>query len=186
MCFKVRTGVMNRLGCSMEKLAAEILWLGQKLAACGCAEEVVWKLAEASNLGWPALSAEPRLQGSLLKVSVFFFKQARDMDDKDETAEESNREEHRQTKLKMLTSWLPLLCVASNGTDIPVLSSGERAELERILEETIETLEPEKEQEQVLSLWLHHFTCSVSSDWPNLHASYTRWCNASRKLFLLQ
>ncbi|KAJ7946730.1 1,8-cineole synthase [Quillaja saponaria] len=73
------------------------------------------------------------------------------MDDKDETAEESNREEHRQTKLKILTSWLPLLCIASNVTDIPVLSAGERAKLEKILEETIEKLEPEMEQEQVFS-----------------------------------
>ncbi|KAL9404439.1 hypothetical protein Peur_001411 [Populus x canadensis] len=103
---------------SAEKLAAELLWLGQKLATCGCGEEAVWR--------------------------------------------------------------------ASNGTDAPVLSVRERAELERILEEMIEMLEHEEEQEQVLSLWLHHFTYSPSSDWPNLHASYARWCTASRKLLILK
>lgn len=52
-----------------EKLAAELLWLSQKLAACGCGEEAVLRWASASNLAWFALSAEPRLQGSLLKIS---------------------------------------------------------------------------------------------------------------------
>lgn len=82
-------------------------------------------------------------------------------------------------------SWLPLLCRASNGTDAPVLSINERAELERVLEETTEMLEQEEEQEKVLSLWLHHYIYCPSSDWPNLHACYARWCSASRKLLLL-
>ena len=105
--------------------------------------------------------------------------------DLDET-EGSKMEEHMQVKLKMLQSWLPLLCRASNGTDAPVLSISERRELERVLEETIEGLEQDEEQEQVLSLWLHHFTHCPSSDWTNLHACYVRWCNASRKQLLLQ
>ncbi|KAL4272468.1 hypothetical protein GQ457_01G047770 [Hibiscus cannabinus] len=50
-------------------------------------------------------------------------------------------------------------------------------------EETVETLEHE-EQEQVLSLWLHHFAYYPSSDWPNLHASYSRWCTDSRRLLI--
>lgn len=99
-------------------------------------------------------------------------------------ADESGEEQQRQMKLKMLMSWLPLLCRASNGTDAPILSLGERAELERVLEVTIEMLEPEEEQEQVLAQWLHHFMYCPSSDWPNLHSSYTRWCTASRKLLL--
>ncbi|XP_021658284.2 uncharacterized protein LOC110648378 isoform X2 [Hevea brasiliensis] len=52
-----------------EKLAAELLWLSQKLAACGCGEEAVCRWASASNLAYFALSAEPRLQGSLLKIA---------------------------------------------------------------------------------------------------------------------
>ncbi|KAF2320351.1 hypothetical protein GH714_027235 [Hevea brasiliensis] len=127
-----------------EKLAAELLWLSQKLAACGCGEEAVCRWASASNLAYFALSAEPRLQGSLLKIA------------------------------------------ACNGTDVPVLSTSERAELEKILEELIETLDQEEELEQVLSLWLQHFTYSPSSDWPNLQPAYDRWCTNARKLLILQ
>lgn len=101
----------------------------------------------------------------------------------DET-EESKVKQCMQVKLKMLQSWLPLLCRASNGTDAPVLSISERAELERVLEGIIEGLEQE-EQERVLSLWLHHFTHCPSSDWPNLHACFARWCSASRKQLLV-
>lgn len=67
---RVRGGEEGRCAMvSAEKLAAELLWLAQKLAACGCGEEAVWRWAAASNLGWLALSAEPRLQGSLVKVA---------------------------------------------------------------------------------------------------------------------
>lgn len=168
---------------SAEKLAAELLWLAQKLAACGCADEAVSRWAAASNFAWLTLWAEPRVQCSLVKLSAFLFKQAKDMG-LDEI-EESKKEQQRKTKMKMLMAWLPLLCSASNGTDVPVLSTRERAELESVLEETIELLH-EEEQEQVFSLWLHHFTRCPSSDWPNLHSSYTRWCNASRRLLILQ
>lgn len=172
-----------RTGGSAEKLAAEVLWLAEKMTACGCVEEAVVKWSSATHLAWLGLSAEPRLQGSLVKVSAFLFKQAKNLGA--EEGEESKKEQQRQTKMKMLMSWLPLLCRASNGTDAPVLSINERAELERVLEETIEMLEQEEEQEKVLSLWLHHYTYCPSSDWPNLHACYARWCSASRKLLLL-
>lgn len=111
------------------------------------------------------------------------FKQAKDMR-LEHDADEDHKKQEMQTKMQMLLSWLPLLCRASNGTDVPVLSIGERAELERVLEETIEKLEEEEQQEKVLTLWLHHFTYCSSSDWPNLHASYVRWCDTSRKLLL--
>ncbi|XWS39738.1 hypothetical protein CRYUN_Cryun18bG0080000 [Craigia yunnanensis] len=175
---------VNRSGNSAEKLAAELHWLAQKLAACGFKEEAVDRWASASNLAWLSLSAEPRLQGSLVKVAAFLFKQAKDMGLEVDETEEGNKESNRKTKMKMLTSWLPLLCRASNGTDVPVLSISERVELEKVLEDTIEMLEQE-EQEQVLSLWLHHFTYCPSSDWPNLHASYARWCTTSRRLLFL-
>ncbi|KAF5743939.1 hypothetical protein HS088_TW08G00527 [Tripterygium wilfordii] len=188
---KLGDGAWNRLGqvkvegnlsgSSAEKLSAELLWLAQKMAACGFGEEAVGRWASASHLAWLGLSAEPRLQGSLVKIAAFLFKQAQEIvQDKD------GEEQLRQTRKKMLISWLPLLCRASNGTDAPVLSMGERVELERILEELIESLENEEQQEQVLSLWLHHFTDCSSSDWPNLHASYARWCTVSRQLLLCQ
>lgn len=114
--------------------------------------------------------------------SAFLFKEAKDygVDEIDE----SKMKQCMQVKLKMLQTWLPLLCKASNGADAPSLSINERAELERVLEGIIEELEQEK-QEQVLSLWLHHFTHCSSSDWPNLHACYARWCCKSRKQLLL-
>ncbi|KAL4346869.1 hypothetical protein GQ457_17G004080 [Hibiscus cannabinus] len=177
---------VKRSGNLAEKLAAELLWLAQKLAACGFADEAVERWASASNLASLSLMAEHRLQGSLVKVSAFLFMQAKNMIMEEESEEgRSNKEKPRQTKMKMITAWLPLLCRASNGSDVPVLSIAERAEVEKILDDAIEKLEGE-EQEQVLSLWLHHFTYCPSSDWPDLHAAYARWCTTSRNLFLLR
>lgn len=112
------------------------------------------------------------------------FKQVKEMGKEEE--DEIKKVKQRQINMKMLMSWLPLLCRGCNGTDTPVLNISERAELEKVLEEVIEKLEKEDEQEKVLSLWLYHFTYDSSSDWPNLLASYTRWCTTSRKLVLLQ
>lgn len=58
---------------SAEKLAAELLWLAQRLVRCGFQEEAVRSWAAASNLAWLAVSAEPRLQGSLVKLSGLVF-----------------------------------------------------------------------------------------------------------------
>ncbi|KAI9121696.1 hypothetical protein K1719_008729 [Acacia pycnantha] len=171
---------------SAEKLAAELLWLAQKLVACDSGDEAVRQWAAASNLSWLALTAEPQLQGSLLKVAAFLIKEARGM--RSEATMEAMKTKPRKdtTKLKMLQTWLPFLCRAGNGTDAPVLSGSQRSELQKMLEETIEELEDEQEREHVLFLWLHHFTHS-SSDWPNLHGCYARWCSASRRqLILLQ
>ncbi|XP_065870929.1 uncharacterized protein [Euphorbia lathyris] len=166
---------------SEEKLAAELLWLTEKLVACGCGEEAVWRWASAANLAWLSLAAEPRLQSSLVKVSAFLLKQAKDLRvEETEEEEEGKKQQQRQTNKDMLMAWLPLLCRGSNGTDAPVLSSSERLEVERILEGMIETLD--EEQEQVLSLWLHHFSYCPSSDWPNLRSSYEKWCSSSRAL----
>ncbi|XP_004290342.1 PREDICTED: uncharacterized protein LOC101311058 [Fragaria vesca subsp. vesca] len=175
---------------SAEKLAAELLWLAETMASCGFAQESVRRWASASILARLSLSAEPRLQASLVKLSALLLKYAKDMgvnegiDDDTESKKEQQKRNEAKMQMQMLMLWIPLLCIASNGTDVPVLSVGERAELERVMEETIETLE-EEDQEGVLSLWLHHFTYCSSSDWPNLHASYARWCNASRKQFLI-
>ncbi|PON81904.1 1,8-cineole synthase [Trema orientale] len=180
---RVREGA-NRSGISAEKLAAELIWLAEKMASCGFVGEAVWRWASASRLAWLAVSAEPRLQCSLVKLSAFLFKQSKHVDQKD-GLESEKEEQQKQLKIQMLQSWLPLLCRASNGTDAPVLSASERAELERVLEEMIETLD-EEQQEKVLTLWLHHFTSCSSSDWPNLHASYARWCDTARETLLLR
>lgn len=59
----------NRVGGSAEKLSAELLWLAEKLAASGSGDEAVRQWASASKLAYMALLAQPRLQGSLVKVS---------------------------------------------------------------------------------------------------------------------
>lgn len=195
----VRNGAMSRIGAaggglveevnyrpvgwSAEKFAAEVFWLAQKLVACGNSEEAVSTWGSASNLAALALSAEPRVQASLVKVSAFLFKQAKEtggIKDSDET----KLEELHQRRKMMLMSWMPLLCCAGNGTDSPILSNMERKELEKVLEDIIGMLRHKDEQEKVLALWLHHFTSSPSTDWPNLQACYARWCTASRKLLV--
>jgi len=111
------------------------------------------------------------------------IKQAKDIGTKKES-EGRATEQQKQTELKMLMTWLPLLCRANNGADAPTLSRSDRKEIERALEGIVDTLEEEENQEMVLSLWLHHFTHCPSSDWPNLCGSYIRWCTTSRNLLL--
>ncbi|KAG2301077.1 hypothetical protein Bca4012_059197 [Brassica carinata] len=157
-----------------EKLAAELLWLAEKMSLYGFVDEAVEKWSSASDLARLALWSEPRLQCSMVQLSALLFKEAA----------AGGGEKWGEIKKKMLISWLPLLCRASNGADKPVLRSAERAELAKVLEKMISELE-EEEQEQVLSLWLHHYTACSSSDWPDLNGSYVRWCHSSRKLLLL-
>ncbi|KVH93411.1 uncharacterized protein LOC112517041 isoform X2 [Cynara cardunculus var. scolymus] len=173
-----------RVGGSAEKLSAELLWLAQKLAACGSADEAVRQWASATKLASFALSAQLRLQGSLVKLSALLFKQATCMGSEDD--DEGHMEELRKIKMKLLMSWIPFMCRASNGTDTPVLSFHEKLELESVLGELIGSLKHEEEQEKVLALWLHHFTHCQSTDWPNLYLYYTRWCATSRKLLILE
>ncbi|XP_010444356.1 PREDICTED: uncharacterized protein LOC104727054 [Camelina sativa] len=166
---------------SAEKLAAELLWLVEKMAVYGFAGEAVEKWASASNLASLALSSEPRLQSSLVQISALLFKEAKKDTEMERDEEKSTRDD--ETNKKMLISWIPLLCRASNGADKPVLRSSEREELEKVLEKMISELK-EEEQERVLSLWLHHYTHCSSSDWPDLNGSYVRWCHSSRQLLL--
>ncbi|KAH9617632.1 hypothetical protein KSS87_019689 [Heliosperma pusillum] len=167
-----------------EKTAAELLWLAQKMEASGGVEVVVEKWAWASNLGWLALSCESRVQASLVKLTAFLIKEAKKMGKRQQTNEEE-WERQKHTLTKMLTTWIPLLCQASNGTDSPTLNVSERREVEKALEEIIEMLEDDQgSQEKVLSVWLHHFTHCPSSDWPNLYNSYINWCTISRKLMV--
>jgi hypothetical protein len=56
-------------GPAAEKLAAELLWLGQKMAECGAAREAVVQFGAAERLGSRALVAEPALQVSLLRLA---------------------------------------------------------------------------------------------------------------------
>lgn len=170
-------------GGSAEKLAAEALWLAQKMAESGAATEAVARWGAAAGLGRLALSVEPRLQVAFVRVSVFLFKHANSKQMEEWKGGEGEDGSVAHCRMAMLTAWLPLLCRATNGTDTPILSSGERAEMVRMLEEMIEKLSWEQ-QEEVLALWLHHFVSCPDSDWPNLESCYTRWYSESRKLLM--
>ena len=62
------------------KLAAELLWLAEKMSVYGFVDEAVERWASASNLAWLALWSEPRLQCSMVQISgnycycLFLFK----------------------------------------------------------------------------------------------------------------
>uniref|UniRef100_A0A0D9VL72 Uncharacterized protein n=1 Tax=Leersia perrieri TaxID=77586 RepID=A0A0D9VL72_9ORYZ len=169
-------------GPAAEKLAAELLWLGQKMADCGAAREAATQFGAASRLGCRALVAEPTLQVALLRLAVFLFRHANSREfelcpggnEKGAIAEQ---------RVSLLRSWLPLLCRGSNGTDAPVLSSKERTEMVAVLDELIGKLEWEQ-QEEILALWLHHFAACPDTDWPNLESCYTRWYAESRRLLV--
>lgn len=89
-------------------------------------------------------------------------------------------EASRQVKFRMLMLWLPLFSYASNGLTFPILTEYERAEMERVMEELIMSLPP-ADQEVILNNWLQDYAVS-SSDWPNLHRCYEKWCRSSRNL----
>ncbi|XP_022725048.1 uncharacterized protein LOC111281618 [Durio zibethinus] len=86
----------------------------------------------------------------------------------------------RQVKFRLLGLWIPLFCHASNGLCYPVLTSFQKAELERAMDEVISSF-PAMDQEVILTNWIQEYAVSVS-DWPNLRQSYDRWCQFTREL----
>ncbi|KAH9332071.1 hypothetical protein KI387_004179, partial [Taxus chinensis] len=144
-----------------EKLATDLLWFAEKLAGTCGVEEAIVEWSEASNLANLSLSAHPRIQASLVRVSVNLLRE--------EGVEEGKR-------VKMLMTWLPLL---ANEVEGVVLSGREKCEAERVVEKMIEGL---ADKEAVLANWLHHYSHS-NSDWPNLQRSYHQWCHFSRTSF---
>ncbi|KAF3793718.1 hypothetical protein EJ110_NYTH01818 [Nymphaea thermarum] len=159
---------------SAEKLALELLWLAQKLDVCGAVGDAIRRLGSASRVARLAVSADPRLQSCIVKLSVFILKKIKEVE------EDGDNKIERSEVLQFLLCWMPLLCHASNGADAPVLSSVERVHMEGVIEETINRLALE-DQEEVLRIWLKQYSSSTS-DWPNLQQCYNRWYSASRKL----
>ncbi|CAL9091646.1 unnamed protein product, partial [Musa textilis] len=196
-------------GESAEKLASEAMWLGQKMAENGAAAEAVAMWGTASRLAGLAVSAEPRLQVAIVRVCVFSFaffcsgntatRLALALPLRLVVATEPTKDpplgpmvlpmtRQGETSLashqiSMLKSWLPLLCCACSGVDSPILSSKERAEMVSLLGDMIGKFNWDQ-QEEVLSLWLYHFTNCPDSDWPNLESCYIRWYLESQELFL--
>ncbi|KAJ1281112.1 hypothetical protein BS78_04G283300 [Paspalum vaginatum] len=169
-------------GPAAEKLAAELLWLGQKMSECGAEREAVVQFGAAERLGSRALVADPALQVSLLRLAVFLFKHANSREfEQSGVARTEDKGVVAEQRMAMLRSWLPLLCRGSSGTDAPALTSRERAEMVDVLEDLVDKLSWEQ-REEVLSLWLHHFAACPDTDWPNLESCYTRWYAESRKM----
>lgn len=52
-----------------EKLAQELLWVMNKLRFCGAVDEVVMQWSSASGLASLSLTSNPRIQGSMVKIS---------------------------------------------------------------------------------------------------------------------
>ncbi|CAN6253237.1 unnamed protein product [Urochloa humidicola] len=169
-------------GPAAEKMAAELLWLGQKMAECGAAREAVVQFGAAARLGSRVLVAEPALQVSLLRLAVFLFKHANSTEfEQSAGGKDKAAVAVGEQRMAMLRSWLPLLCRGSTGTEAPVLTGRERAEMVAVLEDLIDKLSWEQ-REEALSLWLHHFAACPDTDWPNLETCYTRWYAESRRL----
>ncbi|URE43207.1 hypothetical protein MUK42_13783 [Musa troglodytarum] len=178
----VAPGTVVRVGVSADKLAAEVMWLGQKMAESGAVADAVAMWGEAAGLAQFAVSAVPRLRNrSKPAYFSFMFKHANSKNF-DEVKVREEEESHLAIfQMAMLRSWLPLLCQACNGVDTPILSCRVRAEMVSMLEEMIEKLSWDQ-QEEVLSLWLHHFTECPDSDWPNLESCYMRWYSESLRV----
>ncbi|CAN6233390.1 unnamed protein product [Urochloa humidicola] len=169
-------------GPAAEKMAAELLWLGQKMAECGAAREAVVQFGAAARLGSRVLVAEPALQVSLLRLAVFLFKHANSTEfEQSAGGKDKAAVAVAEQRMAMLRLWLPLLCRGSTGTEAPVLTGRERAEMVAVLEDLIDKLSWEQ-REEALSLWLHHFAACPDTDWPNLETCYMRWYAESRRL----
>ncbi|CAL5427396.1 unnamed protein product [Camellia sinensis] len=153
-----------------EKYAQELLWITNKLRVCGAVDEAVMQWSLASGLAALSLTSNPRVQGSIVKISSILFGELT----------RGNLDIPSQVKFKLLVLWLPLFCYADNGLAYPVLTGSEKVETERAIDEVISSL-PVVDQEVVLTNWLQDFAISPS-EWPNLQISYDRWCQSTRKL----
>ncbi|CAK9162731.1 unnamed protein product [Ilex paraguariensis] len=162
-----REGSNHVLG---EKYAQELLWIANKMCECGVVDDALLQWSLASALASLSLTASPRVQGFIVKISAILLGELI----------RAKLEVPRQVKIRLLVLWLPLFCYADNGLAYPVLTGYEKAEMERIMDEMISGL-PSMDQEVILTNWLQDFTMSTS-DWPNLQTSYDRWCNSTRKL----
>ncbi|CAK7338019.1 unnamed protein product [Dovyalis caffra] len=152
-----------------EKLAQELLWITNKLRDYGAVDEALLQWSYASGLASLALTVNNRVQGYIVKISAILIG-----DLTGDTVISS------QVKFGLLALWLPLFCHANNGLAYPYLSSFEKIELERAMDEVISAL-PAMDQEVILTNWVQDFAVTAS-EWPNLQASYDRWCQSTREL----
>lgn len=152
-----------------EKLAQELLWMTEKLKECSAINVAIMTWSTVPGLASLSLYAPPRVQASLLRVSVLLLK------DMACEVEKSTR----SLKMNLLLSWLPLFCCAKSGYDCPIFTPAEKVEILDLLEKNILSL-TDSEQEMVLACWLKEYVSS-SSEWPNLQLCFETWCHPSRK-----
>ncbi|KAL4361363.1 hypothetical protein GQ457_04G004560 [Hibiscus cannabinus] len=151
-----------------EKLAQELLWVTNKLGCYGDVNEALVQWSLASGLASLSLTASPRVQGSIVKISAFLIGEL--------TRKDLRIAKH--VKFRLLVLWIPLFCHASNGHSYPILMSFRKAGIEKTIDEVISSF-PARDQE-VLTHWLENYAVSVS-DWPNLGLAYDRWCRCTRE-----
>ncbi|ESQ47894.1 hypothetical protein EUTSA_v10022300mg [Eutrema salsugineum] len=162
----------NEVELAVEKLAEELLWMTEKLRRYGAVEEGIKRWSYASALASLSLTAAPRVQGLMVKITALLIGElARD-----------NTQVPGQVKFRLLANWLPLFSHARNGLAFPVLTGYERVEVERAIDKAISTL-PALDQEILLTNWLQDFSISAS-EWPNLTPAYDRWCHSTRQLVM--
>ncbi|KAL5993423.1 hypothetical protein ACLOJK_014348 [Asimina triloba] len=177
-------------GVMAEKLAQELLWITSKMRLCSAVDEAVVQWSFASGLASLALTANPRVQGTIVKITggkwesalISFWSSNMELPILMRELARWDFEAGRQVKFRLFVLWLPICCYASNGLSCPVLTGYEKMEMERVMEDVISSL-PATDQEVILTNWLHDFTVSTS-DWPNLQRCFDRWCRCSRKLLL--
>ncbi|XP_008813455.2 uncharacterized protein LOC103724075 [Phoenix dactylifera] len=153
-----------------EKLAHEMLWITNKLRASSAVGEAIVRWAFASGLASLSLTAHPRVQGPIVKITVVLLRELA----------RGEWETAREVRFGILALWMPLLCHASHGVTSPVLTGMEKWEMERVIEDLVIGL-PWEDQEIILRNWLEDFSAS-DSDWPNLSRPFDRWCRYTRKL----
>ncbi|XP_010541857.1 PREDICTED: uncharacterized protein LOC104815236 [Tarenaya hassleriana] len=162
----------NEADVAAEKLAEELLWVTEKMMVYGAVEEGMLRWSYASGLASLSLTATPRVQGLLVKISALLVVDlARDI-----------TQVPGQVKFRLLGHPQPLFSHARNGLTFPVLTGFEKVKVERAIDQTLSTL-PSLDQEVLLSNWLQDFSVSAS-EWPNLQPAYERWCNSTRQRFM--
>ena len=164
--------VRNReeLDLESEKLAQELLWIANKMRLCESLEGAVMRWSLDIGLSSLSVTANPRSQGPLIKISVMLLREMA----------QSAGGVPRDVRFRILALWMPLLCYAGNGVGSPVLSGREKLDAEGIIGEIIQGL-PCEDQELILGSWMEDFAFSAS-DWPDLRGCYDQWCRSSRKL----
>ncbi|XP_050224937.1 uncharacterized protein LOC126674519 [Mercurialis annua] len=153
-----------------EKFAQELLWITERLRAYGAVDEAMVQWSSATGLNSLSFSANPRVQGFIVKISAILLGDL----------SSHKIEVSGNVKFGLLALWVPLFCHANNGLSYPFLTSYEKMQVERAMDEVISTLAA-TEQEVILTNWLQDFSV-CASDWPNLQQSYDRWCTYTREL----